>query len=295
MIFKTAQSVSLMPCPLVAASTPLQIANESLKSQGKAKKGGAKQPTNTVSRKNSVTHNGRHLKQIAKACSTVGRRDLQANALARYSKALLNINKPVAAAASLRGKRGPGVAPGVSSLVTHHGWYPTSHFLHFKPFTSHLASHNSQLSTHPVLPLTLRTLLFPPPPHILITFLLETHPPPQAALLLFSPPLPREACCVLRRYFILKNKDKRDAQTLPLALLFFSIILHHEAYCVLHHHIKATSTLSTTPPAPFQPRQAQFESKRFIAQESLYTATSDGACLLQSVTTLHQFHHHLPY
>ena len=56
-----------MPCPLVAASTPLQIANESVKSQGKAKKGGAKQPTNTVSRKNSVTHNGRHLKQIAKA------------------------------------------------------------------------------------------------------------------------------------------------------------------------------------------------------------------------------------
>ena len=63
-----------------------------------------------------MTHNSRHLKQIAKACSSVGRLDLQANALARYSKvhaALLNINKPVAAAASLRGKRGLGVAPGV--------------------------------------------------------------------------------------------------------------------------------------------------------------------------------------
>jgi hypothetical protein len=87
-----------------------------VKSQGKGKRGGAKQPTNTVSRINSVTHNSRHLKQIAKACSSVGRRDLQANALARYSKvhaALLNINKPVAAAASLRGKRGLGVAPGV--------------------------------------------------------------------------------------------------------------------------------------------------------------------------------------
>jgi hypothetical protein len=41
---------------------------------------------------------------------------VQANALARYSKvhaALLNMNKPVQAAASLRGKRGLGVAPGV--------------------------------------------------------------------------------------------------------------------------------------------------------------------------------------
>ncbi len=193
-----------MPCPLVAASTPLQIANESVKSQGKAKKGGAKQPTNTVSRKNSVTHNGRHLKQIAKACSTVGRRDLQANALARYSKALLNINKPVAAAASLRGKRGPGVAPGVSSLVTHHGWYPTSHFLHFKPFTSHLASHNSQLFTHPVLPLTLRTLLFPPPPHILITFLHATHLLPGCPLPFLSSPSPRSVLRVAALFYFEK-------------------------------------------------------------------------------------------
>jgi hypothetical protein len=95
--------------------------------------------------------------------------------------------------------------------------------------------------------------------------------------------------------FHFENKNKRDAQTLPLALLFFSILFHREACCVLHHHIKSTSTLSTTPPSPVQPRQAQFESKWFIAQESLYTATSDGACLLQSVTTLHQFHHHLQY
>jgi len=186
-----------MPCPLVAASTPLQIANESVKSQGKAKKGGAKQPTNTVSRKNSVTHNGRHLKQIAKACSTVGRRDLQANALARYSKALLNINKPVAAAASLRGKRGPGVAPGVSSLVTHHGWYPTSHFLHFKPFTSHLASHNSQLFTHHVLHLTLRTLLLPPPTSHTYHLSPRNPPPPRlpSSFSLLPFPAMRVACC----------------------------------------------------------------------------------------------------
>jgi hypothetical protein len=85
-----------------------------VKSKGKGK--GAKQPTNTVSRQNSVTHNSRHLKAVAKVCQKIGRRDLQANALARYSKvhaALLNINKPVAAKASLRGKRGLGVAPGV--------------------------------------------------------------------------------------------------------------------------------------------------------------------------------------
>ena len=182
----------------------------------------------------------------------------------------------------------------------------SAHLSHITAGTPHLTSYTSNLSPHTLL---LTTHNFPHIPscpshfapcssHLHLTYLSPFSSkltPPQAALLLFSPPLPREACCVLRRYFILKNKDKRDAQTLPLALLFFSIILHHEACCVLHHHIKATSTLSTTPPSPFQPRQAQIESKRFIAQESLYTATSDGACLLQSVTTLHQFHHHLPY
>ncbi len=93
---------------------PGQLATEGVKSKGKGK--AAKQPTNTVSRQNSVTHNSRHLKAVAKVCGKIGRRDLQANALARYSKvhaALLNINKPVAANASLRGKRGLGVAPGV--------------------------------------------------------------------------------------------------------------------------------------------------------------------------------------
>ena len=89
----------------------VQLATEGVKSKGKGK-----QSANTVSRQNSVTHNSRHLKAVAKVCSKIGRRDLQANALARYSKvhaALLNINKPVAAKASLRGKRGLGVAPGV--------------------------------------------------------------------------------------------------------------------------------------------------------------------------------------
>jgi hypothetical protein len=99
---------SLLPPPI----TPLfQLATEGVKSKGKGK-----QSANTVSRKNSVTHNSRHLKAVAKVCSKIGRRDLEANALARYSKvhaALLNINKPVAAQASLRGKRGLGVAPGV--------------------------------------------------------------------------------------------------------------------------------------------------------------------------------------
>ena len=87
-----------------------------MKSQGKGKKGGAKAAANTVSRKNSVTHNARHLKAVSKVCTKIGRRDLQANALARYSKvhaALVQINKPAAAQASLRGKRGLGVAPGV--------------------------------------------------------------------------------------------------------------------------------------------------------------------------------------
>ena len=72
-----------------------QLATEGVKSKGKGK-----QSANTVSRQNSVTHNSRHLKAVAKVCSKIGRRDLQANALARYSKvhaALLNINKPCAA------------------------------------------------------------------------------------------------------------------------------------------------------------------------------------------------------
>ena len=88
-----------------------QLATEGVKSKGKGK-----QSANTVSRQNSVTHNSRHLKAVAKVCSKIGRRDLQANALARYSKvhaALVQINKPAAAQASLRGKRGLGVAPGV--------------------------------------------------------------------------------------------------------------------------------------------------------------------------------------
>ncbi len=91
-----------------------QVASEGVKSQGKGKKGGAKAAANTVTRKNSVTHNSRHLKAIAKVCTKIGRRDLQANALARFSKvqaALVQINKPAAAQASLRGKRGLGQAP----------------------------------------------------------------------------------------------------------------------------------------------------------------------------------------
>ena len=55
-----------------------QVASEGVKSAGKGKKGGAKAATNTVSRQNSVTHNSRHLKAIAKVCSKIGRRDLQA-------------------------------------------------------------------------------------------------------------------------------------------------------------------------------------------------------------------------
>ena len=55
-----------------------QVASEGVKSAGKGKKGGAKAATNTVSRKNSVTHNSRHLTAIAKVCSKIGRRDLEA-------------------------------------------------------------------------------------------------------------------------------------------------------------------------------------------------------------------------
>ena len=46
-----------------------------------------------------------------------------------------------------------------SSLLAHHAWHPTSHFVHFQPFTSLLASHSSQLFTHHTLHLTLCTLL----------------------------------------------------------------------------------------------------------------------------------------